>query len=76
MDGRTAWGRFIKSLASSPLTSATVSYDRYLHCRTLHLHGLGGGQEASVATAAEEAALAVLQSEFPELDGYVDSRSP
>jgi len=76
MDGRTAWGRFIKSLATSPFTKATVSYDRCLRCHTLHLHGLGGGQDASVATAEQLAAWAVLQREYPDLEGYVDSRSP
>ena len=76
MDGRSAWGRFIKSLVTSPLTNATVSYSRHLRTHTLSLHGLGRGQEATVATAAEQAALDVLQREYPELDGYVDSRSP
>ena len=75
VDGRTAWGRFIKLLSTNPLPEATVSYSRHLRCYTLALHGLGGGQEVSVATAAKDAAWSILQHEYG-LDGYVDSRAP
>lgn len=74
-DGRSAWGRFIKSLVTTPLPEATIYFSSYLHCHILILNGLSTGQEASVAMAAQEAAWSVLQQEYG-IDGYVDSRSP
>src|ERR1035441_1792007 len=74
-DGRSAWGRFIKSLVTTPLPEATICFSSYLHCHILMLNGLTTGREASVATAAQEAAWSILQQEYG-IEGYVDSRSP
>jgi hypothetical protein len=74
-DRRSAWGRFLKTLVNDPVPEASVSLSAYLRRYVLHLNGLKLGQEATVATAAEEAAWAIVEQEY-SIQGYVDSRSP
>jgi hypothetical protein len=74
-DRRSAWGRFLKSLVNDPLPEARISLDSHLRRYVLHLNDLSLGQEATAATAAQEAAWAILEEEYG-IQGYVDSRSP
>ena len=74
-DRRSAWGRFLKSLVNDPVPEVSVDLSNYLRRYVLHLNGLRLGQEATVATAAGEAAWAILEQEYG-IQGYVDSRSP
>jgi len=63
-DGRSAWGRFFKSLVTAPVLETTVCFSSYFHCHILSLNGLSMGEEASVATGANEAAWSTLQQEY------------
>jgi hypothetical protein len=74
-DGRTAWGRFFKSLETEQISNAGVLFDKYNKCFILNLGRFHTGQEVSVFEAALNAAWDIIQNEYG-LDGHVHSYSP